>query len=139
MCSLSLVFVDKNYRYFMSLRCFYPDCIYGRYGKECLENCSSNCVGVACNQTGFCTNGCVAGWTGLFCEGNRYCVDVCALVKKIYFIDFIGCMRAYIIVHITQFQERTYKNKFCFKKRFILFSMVVLIFSCFCYILYVPS
>lgn len=35
----------------------------------CLDRCSPNCFDDKCNQTGFCSGGCVKGWTGHFCEG----------------------------------------------------------------------
>ncbi|XP_052105008.1 receptor-type tyrosine-protein phosphatase epsilon-like [Mytilus californianus] len=43
-------------------------CDVGKYGKDCLEECSENCLNQQCNHvTGECSIGCTDGWQGFNC------------------------------------------------------------------------
>eukprot|EP00105_Crassostrea_gigas_P038150 XP_019922298.1 PREDICTED: protein draper [Crassostrea gigas] len=46
------------------------ECIEGRYGSKCLQQCSGHCRdSVTCNHvTGQCDGGCDIGWTGALCD-----------------------------------------------------------------------
>ena len=51
-----------------------PVCPYGKFGKKCLQNCSSNCGGTnkLCHHIdGHCTDGCVSGFQGDQCEESK--------------------------------------------------------------------
>ncbi|XP_071078677.1 multiple epidermal growth factor-like domains protein 10 [Haliotis cracherodii] len=44
-------------------------CEWGKYGHNCDQLCSPNCMGTKCNQpNGECTLGCIDGYTGQFCN-----------------------------------------------------------------------
>lgn len=50
-------------------------CSAGFYGKNCSEECSSNCnVAKECDKiTGACNGGCKPGWIGIICNDSMYC------------------------------------------------------------------
>lgn len=50
------------------------ECIEGRYGSKCLQQCPGHCRdNVTCNQvTGQCDGGCDTGWTGALCDKGSF-------------------------------------------------------------------
>lgn len=50
------------------------DCNDETYGYDCANNCSRRCInGSPCNKhTGFCDEGCKAGFTNVFCSESKY-------------------------------------------------------------------
>ncbi|XP_052087932.1 multiple epidermal growth factor-like domains protein 10 isoform X2 [Mytilus californianus] len=60
-------------------------CNGGRYGQDCLEECSANCLNPQCNHvTGECIDGCKDGWQGFNCtqkcpngQFGTKCLELC--------------------------------------------------------------
>lgn len=47
----------------------FPGCISGKWGDNCANTCSENCLEQGCNiQTGSCGGGCREWYTGKFCD-----------------------------------------------------------------------
>lgn len=57
----------------------YLECPAGKYGRNCLKNCSENCyIAKTCDRkNGVCQTGCVKGWKLPWCnEGNTLSLNV---------------------------------------------------------------
>lgn len=66
----------------------YLECHAGKYGRNCLKNCSENCyISKTCDRkNGVCQTGCVKGWKLPLCnEGNTLSLNVNPL-----YVDFFG-------------------------------------------------
>jgi len=51
---------------------FISDCSPGKYGNDCKQNCSSNCLDNECDQyTGICTRGCSPGFVLPLCQESK--------------------------------------------------------------------
>lgn len=64
----------------------YLECPAGKYGRNCLKNCSENCyISKTCDrENGVCHTGCVIGWKLPLCnEGNTLSLNVNPL-----YVDF---------------------------------------------------
>lgn len=61
-----MVYVETISKY----RLGHLECPAGKYGKNCLQNCSENCyIAKTCDRkTGFCHKGCAVGWKLPFCN-----------------------------------------------------------------------
>lgn len=59
------------------------ECKEGSYGKNCMYNCSINCIQTSqCDRfSGSCDGGCIDGWDGSRCTESEY---LC-FVKNAYF------------------------------------------------------
>lgn len=71
---------------------FYQECLFAKYGPDCLYNCSGNCLdGMRCNlSTGKCDNSCKAGFTGDTVTKVRLLKsNQSVLYKTIIMFDFI--------------------------------------------------
>ena len=49
-------------------------CEDGYFGDMCTQKCSKNCnqAGICNKTTGFCLDGCQAGWMGDFCDSGKF-------------------------------------------------------------------
>jgi hypothetical protein len=57
------------------------ECMSGKFGQGCEENCPSNCNGDACGYiNGNCAEGCKPGFQGNKCEESK-------LVTEIFFVN----------------------------------------------------
>ena len=67
--------VHDTQLYFFSV--FFPECLVGLYGMNCLENCSMTCgIPGNCDRiTGYCYGGCQRGWTGVKCEEGKRLIN----------------------------------------------------------------
>lgn len=78
------------------------ECPAGKYGRNCLKNCSENCyISKTCNRkNGVCQTGCVKGWKLPLCnEGTILCLIVNLLYVDclwvffyfFYYSTFLNC------------------------------------------------
>lgn len=64
---------DNFWQKIVKMLLFYQECLFAKYGPDCLYNCSGNCLdGMRCNlSTGRCDNSCKAGFTGEHCDKGK--------------------------------------------------------------------
>lgn len=70
------VHVKIRNQFVKSQLCF-TACNGGKYGKDCLQECSANCLTPPCDHiTGECSNGCNDGWLGSNCTQSLFLFSI---------------------------------------------------------------
>lgn len=86
----NILFFIVSYAHVLVIKILYfTACALGRYGQNCSEGCSANCLNPQCNhETGECIDGCKDGWQGFNCTHSVFLLFKDYIVLIIYQISF---------------------------------------------------